>query len=79
MDGDLDIVQYLLEEGPNINAQDESGNSALMDAIWGHHTEVARLLISKGAAVNAQMPGQITVYALAVVQGENDLARLLKI
>ena len=53
--GHTNIVQYLLDEGADVNKLDAYGSSALMYASSHGHTETVRLLLSYGADVNKQM------------------------
>ena len=45
-------VEVLLDAGADINAQDEVGRTALMEACVAFKKDVIRLLISRGADVN---------------------------
>ena len=44
--GQILIVQYLLEKGAHVNARDNNGMTALMWAIWNGHTDIAQLLMN---------------------------------
>jgi ankyrin repeat protein len=46
-------VQLLLESGPDINAEDSEGYTALINASVTNSPDMVRLLLSKGANVNA--------------------------
>jgi len=50
--GSVAGVERALVAGANINVQDESGYSALMNAADENHLEVVRLLIENGANLN---------------------------
>ena len=53
----LQIVELLLDRGAQINEQDNNGMTALgWSAFWGS-SEVARLLIDKGADIDTAMVG----------------------
>ncbi len=52
-EGDLETVQSLIEQGADVNAIDNNGNTALMWASARGHTETVGFLIDKGADVNA--------------------------
>ena len=46
--GDIELVQRLLDRGADVNAQDDYGNTALSN----HHSisiDIVRLLLDKGA------------------------------
>ena len=49
--GDVNIVTFLIEQGAEIDKQDNHGNTPLMVATINEKVEVAKLLISKGANV----------------------------
>ena len=53
--GHTNIIQYLLDEGADVNKLDERGGSTLMYASSHGHTETVRLLLNYGADVNTQM------------------------
>ena len=43
-----------MDAGADVNAQDNSGWTALTHAAWGGNTEIVRTLMDVGADVNAQ-------------------------
>ncbi|RMG00336.1 MAG: ankyrin repeat domain-containing protein, partial [Acidobacteria bacterium] len=51
---DKSVVEYLLENGRDVNAKNSNGWTALMYAAKGGCKEIVELLIEKGADVNAQ-------------------------
>ncbi len=51
--GKIKKVKELLENGADIGAKDETDTTALMYAAWGGFSETTKLLIEKGADVNA--------------------------
>ena len=53
--GHLNVVDYLLEEGADVNAN--GGDSPLHWAVYGGHANIVSVLLSNGANVNAQSPG----------------------
>jgi hypothetical protein len=53
-DGDLPVVQALLDGGADVNAKDEVGTTFLMHAVLNGDVGVVKLLLSKGADANAQ-------------------------
>lgn len=55
----------LIESGAKINAQDESGNTALMSAVNEGLVDGVKLLIEKGADVNAKNHGEATALSIA--------------
>jgi ankyrin repeat protein len=51
--GNIEAVKKHLADGADVNGKDPGGYTPLHWAAWGGHTEVAELLIAKGAEVNA--------------------------
>lgn len=49
--GNSDVIQYLLTQNINLNAQDRNGRTALMWAISQHDTNTIVKLLERGAAV----------------------------
>lgn len=49
---DVDIVKYLVENGIDLNAQDQRDNTYLCNAIADANLELAHFLVNKGADVN---------------------------
>ena len=52
-DGDLSIVQYLIEKGANIEAEDDNRKTPLHFACWKGHLPIVQYLIEKGANIEA--------------------------
>ncbi|MDR2812306.1 MAG: ankyrin repeat domain-containing protein [Puniceicoccales bacterium] len=79
-DKGLEIVQFLLDHGADIDKLNE-GEAALYCAIIWKNTEVARLLIDRGANVNIQTRrydiDSRTPLHLALYCGNFEIARLL--
>jgi len=75
--GDLARVRNHIEQGADVNTQDELGWTPLYWAASLGQTEVARLLIDKGADVRtAATDGSIALHQAAQV-GDNELVELL--
>ena len=80
--GDLKEVIRLLNDGADINAQDQYGDTALMVASWKGHVEVVKALLDKGAEVNARDKFEYTALIdasnndyLEVMQDYNDVMK----
>lgn len=54
LDGDLAMVNELLNRNVNVNALDQDGRTALMFAAFNGHLEMVKLLYEKGAEINLQ-------------------------
>jgi hypothetical protein len=82
-DGDLVTVQELLDEGIDVNWEDENGYNALSSACVDGHVEVVKLLLDSGAQVDTQDRdygddhGGWTPLMFACFHGHIDCARLL--
>ena len=75
--GDLEKTRLLLEWGANVSPSSDSGRTALMIAAGGGHaTEIARLLVKKGADGQYASNGY-TVLMEAAEQGDRELVDLL--
>ena len=69
--GRLEGVRYLLDQGADINAREQQGNTALTEATYYGHIEVIKELLLRGADINAIGQGGT---ALDVAIDKNDLA-----
>lgn len=69
---DLDKVKSLIEDGVDINYQEENyGSTALIMACQYNFVDIARYLIEKGADFNIRMKtGHNALMAAAVISGE---------
>ena len=54
LEGDEEAVQLLLDQGADVNAQDDNLGNALYTASFQSHEKIVQLLLDKGADVNAQ-------------------------
>jgi ankyrin repeat protein len=73
------VVKFLLARGADINAQTESGATALIYAVSHNQPEVVEVLIKAGADVNAISSAgwSILDYAREYGESEDDLIELL--
>jgi len=65
-EGREDVVQDMLAKGADINAQNDSGESALFIAVKEGHAKVIGTLLGKGADVNTKsigVTGFVTSYS----------------
>jgi ankyrin repeat protein len=76
--GALGAVKALLDAGADANTvAPHSLMTPLIRAAEGGHAEVARLLLARGADVNAQAAGRFTALTAAVDYADPELVRLL--
>ena len=71
---DMNMAEFLVSEGANINIQRYSGNSALMCACASCHggLDMIKFLVSKGAKINVQNDDGNTALILASRYGRLD-------
>ena len=72
-----DVARMLMSNGANVNAADQEGRTALMQAAVYGHVDVARALLSNGAEVNAKDREGRTALTQASTYGHADVVRLL--
>lgn len=75
--GHLSAVQFLLDSNADLELIDDSHRTALMWAAENGHFDVAQLLVSKGANVNA-VHFNDTALRLAVMKRDSEIIKLLK-
>ncbi len=66
--GNEDVINFLLEQGMNINAPTPQGWTPLFIAVRDGQAEAAKLLIYRGANLNAQTDRGATALMMAVTQ-----------
>ncbi len=74
---DVEEVTRLLQEGPDINAKDEFGWTALMRGVESGGLGVVKLLLEKGADVNARTGGGEPALMIAARRDALEVVRLL--
>jgi ankyrin repeat protein len=77
-EGYADMVRYLLMRGANVNAQSETGMSALMVASRNNHIAIVRILLEKKADLGLINQQRQTALNMAEAAGNFEIARLLK-
>jgi ankyrin repeat protein len=79
--GSPEIVCLLLENGANVNAQDNNGFTAIAKASSlgvGRHYEIVEILIQASANVNIKTKDGKSPFLLAVLNGHMELSNVLK-
>jgi ankyrin repeat protein len=75
--GDLAQVRWLLEQGADINAKDEHGQTALMNAAHAGQTDLVRLLIEYGADLNITAKYNLSALMLSLLGRHPEVAQML--
>lgn len=76
---DMEVIRLLLTGGARTNIFDSNGHTCLHTAAFhDDNTELIRLLMEHGADVNAKAEGGDTALALAIRQGNERVAGLLR-
>jgi ankyrin repeat protein len=73
------VVEMLLTVNANVNARDNMGRSALLEAAKASHDDILHLLLARGAKLGLDPAGQAQALCDAVARGDiNMLSRLIK-
>jgi ankyrin repeat protein len=76
-DGRLEIAEFLIESGADVNASDKDGETPLTNAIKREHVEVVQLLLDRGAKVNIKDVREFTPMTTAAAAGNLEIIRSL--
>jgi len=76
-EGRLNAVRYLLDHGADVNALDNTGNTALTEATYYGHVSVIKELLVRGANINF-LAGAGTPLDIALSKNDDAVADLLK-
>jgi len=75
---DMQAVKDFIRKKPKIvNFRDNFGWTPLHEAVYGEHTDIAKLLIDYGADVNTKYKDGTTPLHLAALRGQTDAIKLL--
>lgn len=73
----IKIVELLLENDANVNAQDQSGWTALMHAAFNGNAKIVQMLLNNGANIDLSNNYGDTALALAINNGRQQIIELL--
>ena len=76
-EGRLEVVRYLLDEGADVNAREQFGDTALTEAVFNGQLAAVKELLLRGADVNAIGDGG-TALDIAINRNHSEIADLLK-
>jgi uncharacterized protein len=75
--GDIVKVTQLIADGADVNVRGASGNTPLMEAAYGNHPEVARLLLEKGANIALKKNDGATAISFAADGNHKEISEML--
>ncbi|MGD8191893.1 ankyrin repeat domain-containing protein [Brevibacillus ginsengisoli] len=75
----IEVITLLLNHGGQTDLLDSNGHTCLHVAAYHQdNTEIIRLLLENGAPVNAKVEGGKTALTIAIEQGNDQVANLLR-
>lgn len=75
--GDVPALEALLDAGADVNARDEHGQTALMNAARDGHAAMVRALVARGADLNHTAKFNLSALMLAVINGRDAIVGVL--
>ena len=75
--GSVESLEALLDAGADVDAKDDHGQTALMNAARDGHTPVVRLLVARGADLNHTAKYNLSALMLAVINGRDAIVGVL--
>ena len=75
--GDLEKVRLLIQKGVDIDAKDQYGQTALMNAAHAGQVELVHLLVEQGADLDHTAKYNLSALMLALIAHHSEVARLL--
>jgi ankyrin repeat protein len=76
-DGEQEIASFLIDNGADVNATDNDGETPIYSAIKRDRPELTQLLIEKGAKVNIKDSRQFSPLTIAAAAGSDKIIELL--
>ena len=78
IDVNIQAVKKHIAGGTDVNVKNKYKRTPLIQAAWGGHNEITKLLIAKGADVNAMDDDGITPLDFAIVDKQSETADHLR-
>jgi ankyrin repeat protein len=78
INGDTDMVRFLLTNGADVNCQNEYGNTALMFACANGQKDKVEILLENGANVNSLDEKGLSAIDYAKRYGHTEIVKILE-
>ncbi len=75
--GNKKIVQFLLDNGANIEAKSDKGFTALTNASFNGYIQIIQILLDNGANIETKINRGLTALMIASILGEKKVVQLL--
>jgi ankyrin repeat protein len=75
--GDVSISKMLVENGADVNAQNQSGATALMLAAKYNHMKLCKMLVKSGADAKLKTTNKQSAFTIASQYGNYEVAEYL--
>lgn len=78
LNGDPEVVNFLIRNGAEVNTRDAQGMTPLHWAAWQGQIEAAKILVKFGAEVNAKNISNHTPLDRAIFDNHSDMVKYLR-
>ncbi|EDV20560.1 uncharacterized protein TRIADDRAFT_60956 [Trichoplax adhaerens] len=77
VEGNKDVLEWLLNQKVDVDARDNDGYTPLHLAVWEGHIDCVRLLLRNNASLNAVSKGGQKAHDMAVEVGRSEIVDIL--
>lgn len=77
LEGNLDRVKELVEQGADVNAKNENGDAVMIYAAYKYRWDVVKYLVEQGADVNAKTDKGLSVLHSAALRNKSETIEYL--
>ncbi|PJZ51101.1 ankyrin repeat domain-containing protein [Leptospira saintgironsiae] len=76
-EGEVEIAEFLVRSGADINAKTRDGHTALMMAVYNRNLDIVKLLLKNGANVHVKSKQGHTAFSEATLEESAQIKELL--